>query len=360
MADVSGGRARGEGRRGGGRRAGPLLVVGGALVLGGGLVVLSAFRTTLEADRARVQGRATVLSSPWGALEYLVGGTASGAAGGSSGGDTEGPWVLLVHGAGGGYDQGELMAEVLLSGGFRWIAPSRFGYLGSELPEGATPDDQADAYAWLLDALGIPEVAVVALSAGGASGLLFALRHPERTSSLTLVSAGVTRVGNPEQEAADWKGRMLVRLFSRDFPYWAMTTAFEARFMELMGADRKVAGRLTPDETGWVRRLMASMRPASLRARGARFDNLAPPAGARIAGIRAPTLVVHAEDDRLQLFDNARFAEATIPGARLLRFETGGHLVAITEQEVIREAVGRHVREHAGPNSGAPVTSPGS
>ncbi len=329
MADVRGGAARGRRRR-------VAVLLGSTLVLGGVLVLFTAFRTTLKADRARVEGRATVLPSPWGELEYLAGGD-------------EGPWVLLVHGAGGGYDQGELMAELLLPEGFRWIAPSRFGYLGSGLPEGATPDTQADAYAWLLDALGIPEVAVVALSAGGASGLLFALRHPERTSSLTLISAGVTRVGDPDQASADWKGRMLVRLFSRDFPYWAVTTAFEGKFMELMGADRDVARNLTPEEIRWTRRLMASMRPASLRARGALFDNLAPPAGERVSGIRAPTLVVHAEDDGLQLYENARFAAATIPGARLIRFESGGHLAVITEREVIREALAGHIRDHARP-----------
>ena len=33
------------------------------------------------------------------------------------------------------------------------IAPSQFGYLGSSLPPGATPADQADALAALLDQL---------------------------------------------------------------------------------------------------------------------------------------------------------------------------------------------------------------
>jgi len=308
----------------------PWILLGSALGLGGVLALTVAYRTTLQSDRARVEGRATILSSPWGDLEYLAGGTG-------------GPWVLLVHGAGGGYDLGELMAEILVGDGFRWIAPSRFGYLGSAVPDDATPDTQADAYAWLLDELGIQEVAVVALSAGGPSALLFALGYPERVTSLTLVSAGVTRVGDPEQAAADWKGRMLVQLYSRDFPYWAVTTLFEGRFLELMGVDREVVRRLTPEEGRWVRRLIESMRPASLRARGARFDNLAPLPGDRIADIRLPTLIIHGEDDRLQLFENARFAEATIPAARLLRFRSGGHLVAITEQPTIREAVRRHI-----------------
>ncbi|CAN5752183.1 alpha/beta hydrolase [soil metagenome] len=314
------------------RRAG--LLTTGVLLLGSALAVTVAFRSTQKADRQRVEGRATIAASPWGPLEFL------------EGGDAGGPPVLLVHGGGGGYDQGELMAEILLGEGFRWIAPSRFGYLGSALPPDGTPDEQAHALAWLLDELGVENVGVVALSAGGPSGLLLALLHPERVTSLTLVSAGVTRVGKPEQGAADWKGRMLVRLFSRDFPYWAVTGLFEGRFIELMGADRQVVTGFTPDQRAWVGRLIESMRPASLRSRGARFDNLAPLPGERIAGIRAPTLVIHAEDDRLQLFENARFAEATIPDARLLRFERGGHVVMITEVATGREVIRRHLLDH--------------
>ncbi|TVP49770.1 MAG: alpha/beta hydrolase [Gemmatimonadales bacterium] len=330
LAAVNGGGGRFRWRRVG-------LLAAGALLLGSALAVTVAFRSTQKADRQRVEGRATVVASPWGPLEYL------------EGGDADGVPVLLVHGAGGGFDQGELMAEVLLGEGFRWIAPSRFGYLGSTLPPGGTPDEQAHAFAWLLDELGVESAAVMALSAGGPSGLLLALLHPDRVTSLTLVSAGVTRVGAPEQDAADWKGRMLVRLFSRDFPYWAVTGLLEGRVIQLMGADRQVIAGFTPEQRAWVRRLIESMRPASLRSEGARFDNLAPLPGDRISGIRAPTLVIHAEDDRLQLFENARFAEATIPDARLLRFERGGHLVMITEVPTGRDVIRRHLLNHGEP-----------
>jgi hypothetical protein len=43
--------------------------------------------------------------------------------------------------------------------GVRVIAPSRFGYFGSTLPTDASPADQADAYALLLDHLGVDRVA---------------------------------------------------------------------------------------------------------------------------------------------------------------------------------------------------------
>lgn len=47
----------------------------------------------------------------------------------------EGPPVLVIHGAGGGFDQGLDLAEDLVRNGFRVIAPSRFGYLRTPLPK---------------------------------------------------------------------------------------------------------------------------------------------------------------------------------------------------------------------------------
>ena len=89
----------------------------------------------------------------------------------------EGPPVLVIHGAGGGFDQA-LHSAQMFGEGFRWIAPSRFGYLGTPLPEDASPTAQADAHAALLDALDIERAPVIGLSAGGPSALQFALRHP--------------------------------------------------------------------------------------------------------------------------------------------------------------------------------------
>jgi hypothetical protein len=64
--------------------------------------------------------------------------------------DGSGEPALVIHGAGGGYDQGLLIGRDLGSG-YRVIAPSRFGYLKSPVPEDCSPAAQADAFAALLD-----------------------------------------------------------------------------------------------------------------------------------------------------------------------------------------------------------------
>ena len=84
------------------------------------------------------------------------------------------------------------------------------------------------------------------------------------------------------------------------------------------------------------------------RAAGVALDNRAELPNGRIAAIRAPTLILHAADDGLQRYHNAEFAAATIPHARLVRFEHGGHLLMAVEQASVREQVQSFILASAG------------
>lgn len=95
--------------------------------------------------------------------------------------------ILVVHGALGGFDQGLFLARSIDVPNSQIISVSRFGFLRSPVPPGATLDTQADAYAALLDALEIRRAAVFAVSAGSTSAIRFAARHPERVSALILL-----------------------------------------------------------------------------------------------------------------------------------------------------------------------------
>ncbi len=106
-----------------------------------------------DAARERVSGRSQVLQTRWGGLEYAVAGDASG------------PALLMIHGTGGGFDQGLRFADALVARGMRVIAPSRFGYLRSDFPVDPSLAEQADALAALLDHLGIARIVVAGGSA---------------------------------------------------------------------------------------------------------------------------------------------------------------------------------------------------
>ena len=50
--------------------------------------------------------------------------------------------------------------------------------------------------------------------------------------------------------------------------------------------------------------------------------------------------------DTLQHYLQAEFASAAIPGAKLLRFDRGGHLLFAVEQDAVRSAVQKHIQEN--------------
>lgn len=301
------------------------------VVIGAGIAIWFVIDT--RRAYARITGNSALVSSPLRDIEFKRGGT--------------GVPVLVVHGSGGGYDQGALIATAILGNGFDWIAPSRFGYLRSTLCQGATFDDQADAYAHLLDRLDLPKVAVVAISHGGPSALLFAARYPERVSSLTLVSCGVAAPSDAHQAEANQKGDALTTIFKFEIFYWVVRKFLRKQLMRLMGASDGVIADLTTEQRTLVNRLIDYMAPVSPRSAGVSFDNKAAMPNERVAAIRAPTLILHAMDDSLQLFHNAEYAAANIPGARLVSFNRGGHLLLAVEQSAIQTEVRQFVLAHA-------------
>ena len=116
----------------------------------------------------------------------------------------------------------------------------------------------------------------------------------------------------------------------------------------MIGANSEVIASLSRDQRQLFEHFIDYMNPVSPRSAGASFDNKAKMPGERIASVTAPTLILHAKDDGLQLFHNAEFAAATIPNAELVSFDKGGHFIIGTEQSAIRVAAGDHIRNNAG------------
>jgi 2-hydroxy-6-oxonona-2,4-dienedioate hydrolase len=242
--------------------------------------------------------------------------------------------VLVIHGAGGGFDQGHLLGRQMLGQGIEFIVPSRFGYLGSPVPVDASIEAQARQYAYLLDALDIREpLPVVAVSAGGSSGLAFARNYPERVSHLITISAITQTAGNTAEEIATVDA--INRLVSSDFIYWLATKVAQARLMAMFGVPEAAQAQLGPADHALNREVLASMMPLSKRLAGIAVDQgQCLPSDFDPGQISAPTLVVHARDDTLVNFANAEYAADLIPGARLVAFEAGGHFLCGHHAEV--------------------------
>ena len=98
--------------------------------------------------------------------------------------------LLMVHGSGGGHDQGMAFAGNLAQQGVRVIAMSRFGCLRTPMPADVSPAAQADAHVCLLNALGIARAAV--MTALAPTLALSTPRAKSRVQSLLVSSTAAT------------------------------------------------------------------------------------------------------------------------------------------------------------------------
>jgi 2-hydroxy-6-oxonona-2,4-dienedioate hydrolase len=280
-----------------------------------------AYRRDLAAERARALAGSMMLATRCGTVEYAAEGT--------------GTPVLVLHGTGGGWDQGLFAARGLVAHGFRIIAPSRFGYLRTPLPADPSPAAEADTWACFLDALGLDRVPVMSFSAGTAPALQLALRHPDRVSSLVLVVPAAGGILPPQAMAPPAFVMNVVLRY--DLPMWAMLRYFPRTSYNLAAVPATYVAGAPADE---VQRLSEGMRmilPVRQRSRGMMNDARSQSGSERryaIETITAPTLLISAEDDLYRTLTVARHAVRVIPEARLISFSTGGHFLLGHEEEV--------------------------
>jgi len=282
------------------------------------------FRSAMRMANERIDALGlSELRTPDGTVRYLDVG--------------EGVPVLLVHGIFGGPDAALRQLAPLVPAGFRLIVPARFGYLDSSMPAGATSKRQADAFADLLDGLGIARAAVVAASAGATSALRLALRHCGRVSALALLSPNGPGC---QHDRPPMPYRVARALWGSDRLMWTVRCHFSTRLTRLMGvpADRP----LTAADRGWLEAELDGLFPVTRRADGALFDAFVSNPDVNSIGFRdlnTPTLIVHARDDALAPRWGAIGLAESIPGARLLVLENGGGHLMLGEHPEVAVAV---------------------
>jgi pimeloyl-ACP methyl ester carboxylesterase len=297
------------------------LGVVGVLVIGAGAIYL-AYSHDMRATRDRLAAGSQLAATRHGLIEYTTWG--------------EGPAVLVVHGAGGGYDQGISIARAYGGAGFHWISPSRFGYLRTPLPSDASTAAQAEAFADLLDTLGIEQVAILAMSGGVPPSLQFAQRYPERTSALVLVSsAPYTPLTASEQKlpAPIW---VYQALFSSDFPYWLLQKVARSSLEPIFDITPALRAASTPEEQAFIASQVDAFQPVTGRIDGVRNEGAAIDPGAQylVEEITTPTLIIHAKDDHINPFSFGEYTAQHLPAAQFLPLASGGHLLLGRHTEV--------------------------
>ena len=289
---------------------GVLLVVGMYLLVQG----IRCNRATKEKLKQLSEYDAKTISLSYGDMRYVDKGN--------------GEVILSVHGIFGGYDQAFDTCKDFASG-YRILAPSRFGYLGSDMLGSGTPAEQATAYVEFLDRLGIDKVYLLATSAGGSIAIRFALDYPERTKGLILYCSAMPPAAKPANYA-EYAGPPA--FLCNDYAMFLMNPLFEPA----MGMDAST---------------IYSMLPVGERKAGVILDaSITNPDMARnydsyiIEDLQVPTLILHAKDDKLASYADVEKAWDRFPNSTLVSFETGGHLMVGHEEEV-KDAVMAFVKE---------------
>ena len=222
----------------------------------------------------------------------------------------EGEVLFVVHGISGGYDTIDMMKDK--QGDYRIIVPSRFGYLGSDMPQDTTPLNQVNAFIELLDKLNIDKVFLFGTSAGGTIAIKFALEHPERVKGLILYSTAAPFLEKP---TSYMKYAGVPKFLTNDFGMWICRHFFKP----MMGMETDTIYSILP-----VKERRAGMiNDAAVNNidMAKNFDEYP------IETLKVNSLIAQAKDDKMADYNQIAKSITRFPNCKFLVFETGGHLL---------------------------------
>lgn len=279
----------------------------------------------------------------------------------------QGPVVLVAHGGPGGYDQGLILGELLRKNGFRIIAPSRPGYLGTPASSGASAEDQGDMLAALLDALGVASALVLGASGGGPGAYQLAQRHPDKVKALVVID-GISMnydKGDTISAVEEWMylskpGQWLMGFFFKHFPASVVKSFLQTE----SSLDKHEIGRRVGEILGDADKFAlvdAMFKTMSARfaerkagtdidlAMGKAIDRLA------LDKVACPTLIIHGDADNDVPPRDARYAHEAITGSQLLWIDKASHIGFWTSADAykVQRFTLDWVRAHAGAAGGA-------
>lgn len=261
-----------------------------------------------------------------------------------------GPVVVAIHGAMGGYDQSLILAQTIGNAGYRYLAISRPGYLGTPLSSGPSPEQQGDLIAALLDTLGIAQAGVMAVSGGGPSAVQFGLRHPARCAGLILISTCADKVDTKIPFS------FKVMKYLARWPWFAKKFRKKAE-QDLEGLakrsirDPEILARTINDADTWPifsTLLLSTYDRMWQRLDGTENDiKITRSATYPLENLQVPVLIVHGTQDQLVQFEvHAKMYESRVPQAELLAIEGGEHVAIFTHRNVVKAKVSEFMQRH--------------
>ena len=244
--------------------------------------------------------------------------------------------VLLLHGFTGHGGSWAEAGPTFAAAGFRALAPDLLGHGRSPAPSDSTRYEMASSasdLASLLDESTESAVHLLGYSMGGRIALFFALTYPERTRTLTIVSAspGIASVA----ERAERRGRdnALADHIEQDgivafVDYWESLPMWKSQRRNLSTEQRRQ-----------LREQRLQNRPSgmanSLRGMG---TGAQPDLHPDLPSLSVPTLLVVGAEDGKFVTVNRQMAQR-IPKARVVIFPETGHAVHLERPRAFANTV---------------------
>jgi 3-oxoadipate enol-lactonase len=237
-----------------------------------------------------------------------------------------GPPLLLIMGLGYAHQMWHRTTP-LVSRHFRTILLDNRGVGQSDVPPGPypIPTMAADAAA-VLDAAGVEIANVYGVSMGGMIAQEFAIQYPQRVRKLIL---GCTACGGPKAVRAEPEVNQVLMMRGN----MTMEEGTEAAVPYIYDA---ATPRARIDEDLAIRRATYPKAEAyTAQLQGI----LAWESYSRLGGIKAPTLVVHGETDRLVPAGNGRLIAGLISGSELVVIPHASHIYMTDQPEASHKAI---------------------
>ncbi|WP_226537394.1 alpha/beta fold hydrolase [Fictibacillus halophilus] len=246
----------------------------------------------------------------------------------------EGKPILILHGGHSNCHE-EFGYSELIKAGYSLITPSRPGY-GRTSPEwGSSLEEASKAYETLLDHLGLKNINVIAISAGGSSGIHLAAKYPERVKSLVLQSA-VTKewltprnkeykaahiLFRPKTEKYVWK---MIGFMSNLFPEFIFKQMLSS-FSHLKG--KEIWSHISKSDIELFKKMNNRQRSGSGFLIDIKQTNEINKE--HLKAIRCPVLILHSKNDGAVSVEHAYHATKHISQANLEVLDSWGHLIWI-------------------------------
>jgi pimeloyl-ACP methyl ester carboxylesterase len=258
--------------------------------------------------------------------------------------------IFVMHGGHSNCNE-ELGYKSLVESGFSVITPSRAGYGGTSKDVGKSLSIACEYYLKLLNHLDIEKVHLLAISAGGPSGIYFTSKYPDRVCSLTLQSA-VTKEWLTPKDKEYKAARILFGPNTEKFT-WSLISSMnnifpQFIFKQMFPSFSKLKFKEAKDKIGIydvVRKMNNRQRSGFgflidiLQVNELTIEDL--------RNVTCPTLILHSKYDASVPLEHAHYAHENIPSSELCLLDSWGHLIWLGESSnVIDENMNKFLKSY--------------